>query len=78
MPVYRVAYQKNGGGHLLAGGVVRLLGIIQYVSLRNWPKPGKLVAFCIVDQSKKKLTPLYLIFFFFLPPPDSPNAEKNR
>ena len=53
-PVYRVPYQTNGGGgRLLGGGGVRLLGIIQYVSVRNWPKPGKLVAFCIVDRSKK-------------------------
>ena len=55
----------GGMGRLLGGGGVRLLGIIQYVSVRNWPKPWKLVAFCIVDQSKKNLTPLYLIFFFF-------------
>ena len=40
-------------------------------------KPGKLVAFCIVDQSEKKLN-TSLSDFFFLLPPDSPNAEKNR
>ena len=42
-----------GGGAFIRGAGVRLLEIIQYVSVRNWPKPGKLVAFCIVDQSKK-------------------------
>ena len=43
------------GGRLLGGGGVHLLGIIQYVSVRSWPTPGKLVAFCIVNQSKKNL-----------------------
>ena len=62
-PVYMGAYEKNeGGGWRLLGGGVRLVGIIQYVSVRNWPKPGKLVLW---TDLKILNTSLSDFFFFF-------------